>query len=138
MGAYPDRFLMANLDALRTQIRQRATFAVSDSSTRLQQTLKQTSPRDTGLMESKTTVLARGLEATAKAATSYASFVKDGTRPHVIRPRRGKVLSFYWPKTGRRMFLPRVNHPGTRGNSWWDQGISKWQDFLRDALRRAA
>jgi hypothetical protein len=128
---------MADLTALRNQIRTRAVFAVSESSTQLERALKTTSPRDTGLMESRTTVQAQGLTATAKAATDYASFVKDGTRPHLIRPRTKKVLAFYWPKVGRQMFLPRVNHPGTRGNSWWDQGIAKWQDFLREGLRRA-
>ena len=128
---------MADLSGLRTRIRTRATFAVSDSSRRLEAILRQTSPRDTGNMQQKTTVQAQGLIAEARAATEYASLVKDGTRPHVIRARRKKVLSFYWPKAGQQMFLPRVNHPGTRGNSWWDQGIGKWQDYLRDALNRA-
>lgn len=129
---------MADLTAIRNQIRTRATFAVSDSSRRLQTVLKQTSPKDTGNMQNRTTVNAQGLVATARAATDYASFVRDGTRPHVIRPRRKKVLSFYWPVTGRQMFLPRVNHPGTRRNTWWDNGIRQWPDFLREALRRAS
>lgn len=129
---------MADLTVLRNQIRTRATFAVSDSSGRLQSVLKQTSPRDTGNMQNKTTVNANGLVATARAATDYASFVREGTRPHVIRARRKKVLSFYWPVASRQMFLPRVNHPGTRGNSWWDNAIRGWPDLLREALRRAS
>lgn len=128
---------MADLSQTRNRIRARATFAVDASASQLQQVLKSTSPRDTGLLQQKTTVQASGLTATAKAATDYASYVKDGTRPHVIRPRRGKVLSFYWPKTGRQMFLPKVNHPGTRGNGWWDEGLRKWQGFLEEGLRRA-
>lgn len=128
---------MADLTQLRNRIRQRAEYAVNHSAQQLQSVLKQTSPRDTGLMQSKTTVQAQGLTATAKAATDYASMVREGTRPHVIRPRRKKVLSFYWPRLGRQMFLPRVNHPGTRGNTWWDQGIAKWQDYLQEGLRRA-
>lgn len=132
---------MADLTSLRNRIRTRAYFAVSDASPRLESLLKQTSPRDTGEMQSKTSVVPRALVATASAKTDYASFVKDGTRPHkipAVKRRRGqKMLSFYWPVTGRQMFLPQVNHPGTKGNSWWDEGIRKWPDMLRDGLRRA-
>ena len=128
---------MADLSGLRTRIRNRAEYTVKDSASRLQSTLRQTSPRDTGKMQTATSVDARGLTATAEAATSYASYVREGTRPHVIRPKRGKVLSFYWPKANRQMFLPRVNHPGTRGNTWWDKGLAEWQTFLADGLRRA-
>lgn len=128
---------MADLTQLRNQIRVRAYFAVSDSAPRLEQLLRQTSPRDTGLMQSRTTVSPRGLEATAKASTPYASFVRDGTRPHVIRPRRGRVLSFYWPKAGKQMFLARVNHPGTRSNPWWNNAIRRWPSLLEASLRRA-
>lgn len=58
------------------------------------------------------------------ANTSYALFVHEGTRPHVIQ---GKpLLSFFWATTGRIMVLPKVNHPGTKPNR-----------FLTRALRRA-
>ena len=61
-------------------------------------------------------------------------YVVNGTPPHVIRPKRGKVLAFPWggpgsykPKTkppaklggpgtvagGKPAFLPVVHHPGT-------------------------
>lgn len=128
---------MADLTAVRNQVRNRATFAVSDSSRRLESTLKATSPRKTGELQGSTTVRADGLVATARATATHASFVREGTRPHVIRPKRGRLLSFYWPVTGRQMFLPRVNHPGTRSNDWWDRGLRQWQDFLADGLRRA-
>lgn len=128
---------MADLRDLRNQIRVRAYFAVSDASPRLEQMLRQTSPRDTGLMQSRTTVVPRGLEATAKADTKYASFVKDGTRPHVIRAKKGKLLSFYWPKAGKQMFLAKVNHPGTKANGWWNAGLNRWSSLLQESLRRA-
>lgn len=133
---------MADLTSLRNRIRVRAYFAVSDASPRLESLLRSTSPRDTGLMQSKTTVSPRALVATATAATDYASFVRTpGTRPHKIptvkRKRGQKMLSFYWPEAGKQMFLPQVNHPGYRGSGWWDEGIRKWPDMLRDALRRA-
>lgn len=51
----------------------------------------------------------------------------EGTRPHVILGR--PILAFFWPKAAGdanqgRMFLPRVNHPGTRPNR-----------YLADSLR---
>jgi hypothetical protein len=129
---------MADLRDLRNQVRVRAYYAVSDASPRLEQQLRMTSPRDTGLMQQRTTVSPRGLVATATAATPYASFVRiPGTRPHVIRAKKGKLLSFYWPKAAKQMFLPKVNHPGYRGSDWWDVALRRWPDLLREGLRRA-
>jgi hypothetical protein len=51
-------------------------------------------------------------------------YVIHGTRPHVIRPRRGRARRF---TAGRRtVHAPLVHHPGTRGNP-----------FLLTALREA-
>lgn len=42
----------------------------------------------------------------------YASFVEEGTRPHVILPRNAKLLHWEEPQ-GDHHFARRVNHPGT-------------------------
>jgi hypothetical protein len=58
--------------------------------------------------------------------TSYAYFVHEGTKPHVIRARPGGVLAFKWPdgpEGDKVYYLTEVNHPGTKA-----------QPFLRDAL----
>lgn len=133
---------MADLTSLRNRIRARAYFAVSDASPRLESLLKSTSPRKTGEMQSKTTVSPRALVATATAATDYASYVRTpGTPRHWIYPKKpGGRLVFFWPSPNGPnavVHLPRVNHPGYRGSSWWDDAIRKWPDMLRDALRRA-
>lgn len=53
---------------------------------------------------------------------SYSLYIHEGTRPHVIRPRKpGGVLRF--EMHGEVVFARHVNHPGTRANP-----------FLRDAL----
>lgn len=54
-----------------------------------------------------------------------AIYVINGTRPHIIRPRRpGGVLRF--TVNGRVVYARYANHPGTKPN-----------DFLRKALRAA-
>lgn len=59
-------------------------------------------------------------------AAGAARWLEFGTRPHVIRPRRARSLS--WPAdaggrrlsgrartaSGRRIFARKVNHPGTK------------------------
>lgn len=70
---------------------------------------------------------ARGRWSTGYDVTSNAPhslFVIKGTRPHKIE---GKpLLAFFWPKVGKFMILPSVNHPGTKPNN-----------FLGRALRAA-
>jgi hypothetical protein len=52
----------------------------------------------------------------------HSTFIEAGTRPHVILPRRARVLVFQ--VAGRTVFARRVNHPGTK---------ARW--VVRDALR---
>lgn len=46
----------------------------------------------------------------------YALFHHEGTVPHVIRAVKAPRLVFFWPKAGRVVAFPSVNHPGTRPN----------------------
>jgi hypothetical protein len=51
----------------------------------------------------------------------YAQFVHDGTRPHIIRARRKKVLKF---KVGSAvLYRPLVHHPGTRARPWLERAM---------------
>lgn len=45
------------------------------------------------------------------------SAMSNGTAPHVIAPKRAKML-----RIGNR-FVRRVNHPGTTGKRTWQRGI---------------
>lgn len=46
----------------------------------------------------------------------YGEFVREGTPPHIIRPRKAKALRF---QIGDRViFARKVNHPGTRPNKY--------------------
>lgn len=65
---------------------------------------------------------ARGLEGVIVCDHHAVHYVLNGTRPHLIRPRRAKVLRFV--VDGRVVFTQLVRHPGTKPN-----------DFLGRALR---
>lgn len=56
---------------------------------------------------------------------NYAAAVEGGAglwgprgSKYPIRPRRVKMLRFYWRKVGRVVRLPSVRHPGQRGKNY--------------------
>lgn len=51
----------------------------------------------------------------------YAPYVHDGTRPHVIRPRRRQALRFR--VGGMTVFAKVVNHPGNRARPFFDRAL---------------
>lgn len=46
---------------------------------------------------------------------SYAPYIEEGTRPHVIRARRAKALKFVIG--GRTVIVKQVKHPGTEAKN---------------------
>jgi hypothetical protein len=94
-------------------------------------------PRKTGKMASqigqgpKVHVTGKYLETTVgvnpgKDQRGYAGIVSSGSRPHVITARRGKYLKF--KVGGVTLFRRRVNHPGTRPNTY----LTRWlKEFTR-------
>jgi hypothetical protein len=46
------------------------------------------------------------------------AFVHEGTVPHLILPKNGKHLVFYWGRAGRVVYLKQVHHPGSKPNRW--------------------
>lgn len=75
--------------------------------------------------------------ATIAVSANYARFVHQGTRAHVIKPRRARILR--WPngagarrltgtaRTGTRdfVFARVVHHPGTKANPFLVRGIKR-------------
>lgn len=84
-------------------------------------------PVDTGNLRRNNQVRLseRGLIVTGEVYNSaqYAGFVHDGTRPHVIRPRRRKALRFVID--GQVVIVAKVNHPGTRGRPWLKRALEE-------------
>lgn len=51
----------------------------------------------------------------------YAAVVVEGSRPHIIEPRRKKALRF--KSGGETVFAKRVHHPGTKPNPFMETAI---------------
>lgn len=57
-----------------------------------------------------------GAEGEVVASAAHASFVADGTLPHIITPKRKKFLRFMG--RGGLVFTKRVSHPGTNAHPY--------------------
>lgn len=62
------------------------------------------------------TIGRKGPEATVVSSTDHATFVHEGTPPHIIKPRFASQLVFFWRKAGRVVYRNKVRHPGTKSN----------------------
>lgn len=67
----------------------------------------------------------RTVDGSVEATARYAAPVHEGSRPHIIRPRKAKALRF--EIGGRTVFARMVRHPGTKA-----------RPFLRNAGFRVA
>lgn len=82
---------------------------------------------------------ALGAEGTMEATAPYASFVENGTRAHIIEPKRRKMLAWFndaRDEAGRFaagrgvIFAHRVQHPGTRPMPFMGPAYLKAQAVL--------
>lgn len=99
--------------------------------------LRESIRRDRVMRVGSSTTMTARIVATAP----QARYTDQGTDPHRIVPRRaGGLLVFHWPKVGRTMFLPRVNHPGNAAKPWWERALrATWGPALRlNAIRRSS
>lgn len=122
------------LDGLRNDLRSKTLSVAVAAAREWEQDLRRTSPVDTGEMVSRTTVTARptptGARIDAVVDTDYAEMVSEGTRPHIITPRKqGGVLRFV--VNGRTVFARIVHHPGARPNTWWKDALDNLPNLLR-------
>lgn len=63
----------------------------------------------------------KGLQGVIVCDHPAVRFVLDGTRPHIIRPRRARALRF--EAGGRVVFSKLVHHPGTRPNDFFARAL---------------
>lgn len=117
-------------------------MAVRAAGRELESRITRTSPVDTGALRSSTSVRTRELRTSVSIGVDYASFVREGTRPHRIVARNASVLRFRWPAGPARLrgrdgfyYFRSVNHPGTRANDWYDRALLSWPETVRATLR---
>lgn len=64
------------------------------------------------------------------------TFVKEGTKPHIIRPRSGRMLA-WMGDDGTLVFARSVNHPGQQANNFIARGWEAAEPEVRRTLREA-
>lgn len=118
-----------NPQAVRAELTRLTRRPVADVADQVVAQAKLNAPVQTGYLRNSIrkvpTFNARGPAFRVEATANYAPFVEEDTRPHVIRPRHGKVLKFRIG--GRVVYAKIVHHPGTKG-----------QHFLAKAVRTVA
>lgn len=91
--------------------------------------------------EYKVVRLKSGRVVKVKSKKKTAAFLEHGTRPHIIRARRKKMLRFV-AKGGGIVFARAVHHPGTRGTHFlWNATNAAFRfagHALDTAMSRAA
>ena len=115
------------LDKAETILAGQANRALRDIGQVFSVALKQNTPRATGKLANSTRFQLVGSNknqavevrqgARSPEGAFYGMFVRGGTRPHEIRPKKpGGVLAF--KIGGRTIFTKKVNHPGTKANPY--------------------
>lgn len=94
-------------------------------------------PVDTSKLRQNINAKASGLEGTVgpnMRVTPYAWFVHEGTRPHIIRVKRAKVLA---SKKGI-IFGPVVHHPGTKPNPFVERTADEAKEPVDRIFQKSA
>lgn len=78
----------------------------------------------------------RGITGLQLVAQRPWRWVIGGTRPHEIRPRNARALSFEW--RGEQVFFRRVQHPGTHPNPFHLRAYIKVRRRIRTLVVAAA
>lgn len=132
---------MAVLDPIRRQLDQKQVEIGRRIERRGTREIKTAAPVKSGETRAKSQIRVKSITPAhvrweAIADTPQANYTNDGTRPHVIRPRTAKALSFFWPKLGKRVFFAKVNHPGFQGTGWFDKTIEQFPNWLEQEYPR--
>ena len=76
-----------------------------------------------------------GLEGTIRIEESkapYGAAVHDGSRAHIITPKKAKILHFV--SGGKEVFARIVHHPGTKPDQFVYQAVERQKPLLRQRL----
>jgi hypothetical protein len=97
---------------------------LSNRATRVQLAAKAQAGVRTGALKRDITKnwVGRGLTIRVGSSRPYALMHHEGTRPHIIRPRRAKALRWVNAR-GEVVFAQVVRHPGTHPNRYLEDNL---------------
>ena len=72
--------------------------------------------------------------ATTEDGTFYMFLVREGTKPHEIRPTKAKALRFEW--NGEVIFRMLVHHPGTFPNAYHKRVLARLFPQVQDIVNK--
>jgi hypothetical protein len=79
-----------------------------------------------------------GVELRGYSAKPLGNWIVEGTKPHVIRAVKAKMLRFFWekgPKGPGIYFFYKVNHPGTKKNPFFSKALDEWIPIRDKAIQ---
>lgn len=130
-----------DISGLRQAVIDRNTQVADDAVQAMFLDMEANAPRDTGAMTQTMTVEVtdsgdRHIGRHIAAPAEYASYQDEGTGVYgpegtPIVPTNGKVLAFYWRKTGKVEF--RASVLGSPATHWWSDRVSRWADYVAEA-----
>lgn len=89
---------------------------------------------DTGLLRNSVNSKTNGLEGIVSTNTKYAKIVEEGSKPHIIKPKKKKFL--YW--NGASHPVKEVKHPGSKAKPYmipaYEKEVPNFIKLLYDAL----
>ena len=107
--------------------------------------LKRNTPRNTGALAASTDFESARVrygfvgriyqDARNERDQAYGHFVREGTDPHIIQPRKKKAL-FFTLEGGEPVFARLVQHPGTKANPYDDKTLSETARLRKSAAHR--
>lgn len=94
---------------------------------------------DGTMVENPTKIVGHvGVSWTGKTeANMVPQILETGAKPHVIRARNAKALSFFWDVVGGQVFFKQVNHPGFPGIRYMERAFQSMQSEIVDKVTQA-
>ena len=125
----------------RRELKNELKKAITDTVLYIEAEAKKRCPVDTGrLRASITPEVKSAIEGQVGTNVEYAIDVEYGTKPHVIHPKKAKMLVWKDRQTGKIHAAKEVNHPGTRAQPFLEpaylEGKEKAKEHFNDVFER--
>ena len=135
-----------NLAQLKAAFQKAPAFAIREFGTAIEKTAfkiegeaKRNAPVNKGsgggtLRQSISSRMTGKATAVVQSKAKYSVYVDQGTRPHIIRAKRARVLAN--KRTGQ-FFGKIVHHPGTKATNYFSNSVKSGEKFINNELTTA-